>query len=305
MPASTIIKNTNLRVDNPELPMNPVYSPLIPLANNRMTCIFRGGDPSIIDMRGLQTITKVGSPSFTPNQWGVVVDGANYLQTSLEETDDFTVISIARQVQDATLNEEAFIFGNQVSSATVVPPTTGGAQGIKIAIQGVTGTNLLRTNITIASRRNSDAAYFTTNATVDVEDNPDSPRYRTNAVCFNATTRNLRAYEFEGYDPLTELTPTTNTTYNDRTFVGTTDQTRLKGGAFRIGASPIQTTLTPNVQVLAIMAFDIQLTAAQVKDQVVLLRNQFRRTETIEGSPTTVGATVATGYTPIDLFVTV
>jgi hypothetical protein len=305
MTNAIITKNSNIRIDNPAFPLSPDFSPLIPLENTLMACVFRNGIETLVDMTKKHTITAVGTPTFRANEWGVVLDGANYLQTSLPYNPTFSFITVARQVQDATLNEEAFIIGNQVGASTTTGLEAGSARGIKIALQGVTGSNLLRTNITIASRRNSDAAYLATNATVDIEDNSDSPRYRTNAVCFHGTNRNITAYEFEGFNPASDLTATTNTTYNDRTFVGSDAQTALVGGNMRIGSSPIQTTTTPNIQVLAVYAYDIQLTAAQVKDQVVRLRDQLRRTETINGTPTVVGATVATGFTPLDLFATV
>lgn len=300
-----ITKNSNIRLDNTELPLRSNLSPLIPLENTLMACVFRNGVDTLVDMAGKQTITAVGTPVFTGNQWGVVLDGANYLQTSLPYSSNFSFITVARQVQDATLNEEAFIIGNQVGASTTTTLEAGSARGIKIALQGVIGSNLTRTTIALASRRNSDAGYLATNATVDIQDSADSPRYRTNAVCFHGANRNLTAYEFEGFDPSSDLTATTNTTYNDRTFVGTEAQTALIGGNMRIGSSPIQSTTAPNIQVLAVYAYNIQLTAAQVKDQVVRLRDQLRRTETINGTPTTVGATVATGFTPIDLFATV
>lgn len=257
--AFSITDNSIIDIDYPQ--------PL--LSSFQGAFLFTGSPKSAFDQTRLgKTLTQRGTPIWKGTELAVECAKLNDFVTNIPETLNQTVITIARHTQDLTPNENAFVlscFDND---------TTNEARGSQISIQGVTASDLLRTNLTTNAQLNA-----TPTTTVDVTIamdgvtglNADRPRYRYTAMQIDATNNRFKGWNSNGYNVADPLVWTFN---NTQAGASRNLANRRLGANWIIGGSPdADAAITSSAQVLYCAFYDAALTEAQLKAEYLVLKS--------------------------------
>lgn len=230
--------------------------------------LFTGSPLSAFDQTGSgKTLTPRGTPIFKGTEFGIECTKLNDFVTNITEKLDYTVITVGRHTQDLTPNENAFVL-SCFDDDTVDEP-----RGSVISIQGVTASNLLRTNLVTNAQIN---ATPTTTQLVSVSMDAvtgldaDRPRYRLSAMQADSAANRFRGWHSNGYDPNTPLTWTFD---NSQAGASRNLANRRLGGNWIIGGTPDgSSAITSSAQVVYAAFYAGLLTEAQLKAEYLCIK---------------------------------
>lgn len=259
--------------------------------------VFAGGSADTwVDTTGRHTVSVVGSPQLVSGFVGFRGDKDNHLELDLKEeglpTSDFTAICVGRFFQDASYSTCALMGASGGTSGS-----TDNALGFHGWNMGMQRTASLTRNAFSLSVLRSGTEYRQILYYNDTESQNDVERFRMQVMRVTASTKEFTSIIFSGYDGTSALVKESNTFSGSDTITG-----RLKGKTnIKLGT---YNGYTGSDQCHFVYGglFTEALSDAQVKDFANSFKAQFLNTDTVNGISANNGLTVATGYTPINLY---
>jgi hypothetical protein len=268
-------------------------------ANLLKFAVMCGSDGSTwVDTTGNHTVTPIGTPTLNSNKLGMVGTTANCLELNLKEEDlpvdqSFTAMAIAKLNTNATgtCSIMGAVGGTNGSTDTALGYNGWNMQLARDATQTRNIVNAsMRRDLTVDEYRQS--LFYSQSKAVN-----DSDRMRLIILRMDVANRTLRTYDFAGYDGVAAVP------FESFTF-GTTDVLtgRLRGKTnIRLGSNN-GTAGSAQCQFVAGAMFTDALTDAQIKDLGNSVRRQYLKNDLFNGVATASGLSVASGFTPFDLF---